>query len=67
MVVNESNEILCSQFDEATARVVLRINASTIKIIHPETDNIMRSFKIHSVSFAAQDSNTETVFSHCGF
>jgi len=61
--VNESNILLCSEFDEQTARVVLRINASSIKIIHPETDVILRRFQIHSVSFAAQDSNTETVFS----
>lgn len=61
--VNESNIILCSEFDEQTARVVLRINASSIKIIHPENDGVLRCFQIHSVSFAAQDSNTETVFS----
>ena len=41
--------------------------ASSIKIIHPETDVILRRFQIHSVSFAAQDSNTETVFSQAGF
>lgn len=61
--VNETNILLCSEYDHESTRVVLRINASNIKIIDPINDSVMKKFHIHAVSFAAQDSNTETVFS----
>jgi len=62
LAVNESNLILCCELDRSS-RVVLRINAKNIKILHPQTDKTLRSFKINMVSFAAQDENTESVFS----
>ena len=61
LAVNESNLILCCELDRSS-RVVLRINAKNIKILHPQTDKTLRSFKINMVSFAAQDENTESVF-----
>ena len=43
-------------------RVILRINASNIKIIDSYSENVKKSYLIDFVSFAAQDSNQGCIF-----
>ena len=56
--------IVISPYHKTTAktRVILRINASTIKIIDSFTETVRQDYAIDCVSFAAQDSNHELVF-----
>ena len=47
-------------------RVILRINASNIKIIDSFTETVRQDYAIDCVSFAAQDSNHQLVFRNRG-
>ena len=46
--------------------MILRINASNIKIIDSFTETVRQDYAIDCVSFAAQDSNHELVFRKTG-
>ena len=59
-MVNSVNENLGRNWMET--RVIVRINAQDIKIIDSYSENIEHNFKIESISFAAQDSNHESLF-----
>jgi hypothetical protein len=59
-VVNSVNQNLGRNWLET--RVIVRINAQDIKIIDSYTDNVEQTFQIESISFAAQDSNHESLF-----
>lgn len=63
-IVNEVNRNIHSRKGLTfQRRVILRINASNIKIIDSYSENVKKSYLIDFVSFAAQDSNQGCIFS----
>ena len=62
-IVNEVNRNIHSRKGLTfQRRVILRINASNIKIIDSYSENVKKSYLIDFVSFAAQDSNQGCIF-----